>query len=400
MFGLDGATVLVTGASGGIGGATVRQLVAAGAEVIAGGRSVDALDRLKASTGCRTLPFDLESEDSIRGAVESGVLTSGIMHACVVKGVDYVLRAENAPQDDWIGRLLAPRPPAYSFRLAERDESGARALSELRDRGINLAADALAQSADHVLSFFMMLRTELAFYVGCLNLRAVLRAHGGTACFPRPAIAAERRLSAAGLYDACLALQTAHAVVGNEVSADGKDLVIVTGANQGGKSTFLRSIGLAHLMMQCGMFVAAGAFQASVCERVFTHYKREEDATMSSGKFDEELGRMSAIIDAVVPGSLILFNESFAATNEREGSEIARQIVAALIERQVRVFFVTHQYEFAHGFYERGLANALFLRAEREASGTRTFRIAGGEPLQTSHGEDLYKRIFADAAAT
>ncbi|WP_237477800.1 SDR family oxidoreductase [Lichenibacterium dinghuense] len=69
MFGLDGKTVLVTGASGGIGGATVRQLVAAGADVVAGGRSVDALAALAASTGCRTLPFDLESEDSIRGAV-------------------------------------------------------------------------------------------------------------------------------------------------------------------------------------------------------------------------------------------------------------------------------------------------------------------------------------------
>ncbi|MER8376745.1 hypothetical protein NKH19_22355 [Mesorhizobium sp. M1338] len=64
-------------------------------------------------------------------------------------------------------------------------------------------------------------------------------------------------------------------------------MVVITGANQGGKSTFLRGVGLAQLMMQCGMFVPA-AFCGSVCDGVFTHYKRGEDATMKSGKLDEE----------------------------------------------------------------------------------------------------------------
>ncbi len=63
----------------------------------------------------------------------------------------------------------------------------------------------------------------------------------------------------------------------------------VTGANQGGKSTFLRSIGLSQLMMQCGMFVPAKYLCSNICESIFTHYKREEDTTMSSGKLDEEL---------------------------------------------------------------------------------------------------------------
>jgi L-xylulose reductase len=69
MFGLDGKTVLVTGASGGIGGATVRQLVAAGASVIASGRNVDALSSLARETGCQSLAFELTSEDSVRDAL-------------------------------------------------------------------------------------------------------------------------------------------------------------------------------------------------------------------------------------------------------------------------------------------------------------------------------------------
>jgi len=90
----------------------------------------------------------------------------------------------------------------------------------------------------------------------------------------------------------------------------------------------------------------------------------------------------------------VLFNESFAATNEREGSEIARQITSALLERRVKVLFVTHLYALAHGFYDRRLPNALFLRAERQADGTRTFKLIEGEPLQTSYGPDLYHGVF------
>jgi DNA mismatch repair ATPase MutS len=124
--------------------------------------------------------------------------------------------------------------------------------------------------------------------------------------------------------------------------------------------------------------------------------QREEDATMRSGKFDEELSRMNDIVNIVTPHALILFNESFAATNEREGSEIARQIVSALLEGPKKVVFISHQYDFAHGFYERHLGSALFLRADRQESGQRTFQLVEGEPLGTSFGEDVYRNIFSN----
>ena len=380
---------------------------------------VDKLRRLRAiaeqhvttfeSDGFRTLfamlceQLDDDYFDTIRRHLKQLKFERGVLISARLgdgnKGADYVLRSENARRDDWVTRVFGPKAAGYSFQLHPRDESGARALSELNDRGINLVANALAQSTDHVMSFFTTLRVELAFYVGCLNLHARLAAQGEPVCFPCPAAAGERRHSGTGLYDVCLALNLGRPAVGNELNADGKDLVIVTGANQGGKSTFLRSIGLAQVMMQCGMFVPAISFEANVCERILTHYKREEDPSMKSGKFDEELSRMSDIVDDVRPNSLLLFNESFAATNEREGSEIARQIVTALIERRIKVFFVTHQYDFAHGMEAGNPPAALFLRAGREADGARTFKIVEGRPLDTSYGADLYGRIFADGAA-
>jgi DNA mismatch repair ATPase MutS len=311
------------------------------------------------------------------------------------KGSNYVLRKPREKQS-WMKRILAEGSRVYTFYLHPRDESGAKALSELNDTGINLVANALAQSTDHILSFFNMLRTELAFYIGCLNLREQLLRKGEPMSFPVPLASSEHKHSFKGLYDVCLALRLKERIVGNDVKADNRDLVIITGANQGGKSTFLRSIGLSQLMMQCGMFVPAESFCSNVCEGLFTHYKREEDATMKSGKFDEELSRMSDIADNMTSNSMVLFNESFAATNEREGSEIARQIVCALLEKGIKIFFVTHLYALAHGFAGEKTENAMFLRAERQADGQRTFKLVEGEPLQTSFGEDLYNMIFGD----
>lgn len=310
------------------------------------------------------------------------------------KGTAYVLRKEPPQTGNWFSRMLESGPPAYTFQLHPRDENGPKALGMIRNRGVNLVGNALAQAADHVLDFFRMLRAELAFYIGCLNVRAALAEQHAACCFPDPSPAGSRRHAASGLYDVALALRLKRPPVANDVRADDKGVVIVTGANQGGKSTFLRSIGLAQVMMQCGMFVGAESFAANVCERILTHYKREEDAAMESGKFDEELKRMSAIVDVTVPNSLVLFNESFASTNEREGSEIARQVVTALDELRVKVFFVTHQFEFAQGILERGSSGDLFLRAERRSDGARTFRVVEGAPEQMVHGEDLYREVF------
>ncbi len=312
------------------------------------------------------------------------------------EGANYVLRKPKSLK--WWKEFFNRKSPTFSFYISDRDDAGARALGELRDTGINLVANALAQSADHIDAFFKMLQIELAFYVACLNLYEQLEQMGCSICFPVPAPVEKRNHAFRGLYDVCLALTMKQKIVGNEVNADGKDLVMITGANQGGKSTFLRSIGLAQLMMQCGMFVPAEEFSANLCTGVFTHYKREEDVTMKSGKLDEELSRMSDIADHILPNALILFNESFAATNEREGSEIGRQITDALLERKIKVFFVTHQYELAHSCYERGMKNAIFLRAERKDGGKRTYKLLEGEPLQTSFGEDVYHEVFQEAA--
>jgi DNA mismatch repair ATPase MutS len=310
---------------------------------------------------------------------------------------DYVHRKQQEGKLHWLINFFSEEPGVYTFYVSSRDDGGIRALNQLKDEGINSVANSLAQSCDHILGFFRNLQIELGFYVGSLNLYDQLRSLGEPVSFPNPLNKGQHVLSFEGLYDACLALTMKTKIVDNDLIADNKNLVIITGANQGGKSTFLRSIGLSQLMMQCGMFVPADRFASNICDSMVTHFNREEDTTMTSGKLDEELSRMDIIINSLTPDTMLLFNESFAATNEREGSEIARQIVSALLEKHLKVVFVTHLYEFAHGFYEMNKDNFLFLLAGRQTDTTRTFKLSEGEPLQTSYGEDLYNNIFINS---
>ena len=308
-------------------------------------------------------------------------------------GINFVLRAPGDSRRRWAQRVgIGPRT-SYSFTIPPRDEAAAEFLSDLESRGINLVANAVAQSADHIESYFTMLRAELGFYVGCLNLAGRLAAKEVPVTVPEPVLTSPLTFSCTDLRDACLELRSPDPVVGNDVEAGGKSLVIITGANSGGKSTFLRSVGVAQLMMQCGLFVTAQAYRANVCPRIFTHFIREEDPGMISGRLDDELRRMSIIADQIEPHCLVLFNESFAGTNEREGSEIGHQIVRALLDSGVKVFFVTHRFDFADRFHRQNADPALFLRAEREPDGRRNYKLAVKAPLPTSFGEDLYWQL-------
>jgi hypothetical protein len=182
-------------------------------------------------------------EDHLRRLrFRSGVLLSAQLGAGN-KGEGYVLRRPHDRQPGWMTRLLTGERTGLAFTIPDRDEAGAQALADLRQQGINLVANALAQSTDHMLSFFTALRAELGFYVGCLNLADRLTGKGEPICFPQPLPADPPVVACAGLYDACLTLGQPDPVVGNDIDADGRTQVMVTGANQGGKSTFLRSVG-------------------------------------------------------------------------------------------------------------------------------------------------------------
>ena len=119
---------------------------------------------------------------------------------------------------------------------------------------------------------------------------------------------------------------------------------------------------------------------------------------MNSGRLDEELKRMDKIIDHLGKDSLILLNESFATTTEKEGSAIAYDIIKALKEEGVRIFTVTHLLSFAQKLYDEvgpDDKETGFLGAERLSDGKRTFKMIPHAPEKSSFGLELFEEVLS-----
>jgi DNA mismatch repair ATPase MutS len=330
----------------------------------------------------------IASYDKARGSARLGRWLVGADH-----------RLRRRAHASWLERLHLLEQPGLTLTIPDRDEAGLQALSALRDTLVVDTADIAASAAAATRTFLRELHEQTTFYRAALRLMDRLEGAGQRWCVPDPVDPADETpaLRTTGLCDIGLSLRTRQRVVGNDLDATGRPLVLITGANSGGKSTFLRALGLAQLLLQCGLPVAAEEFCATLVPALFTHYRREEDAELQHGKLDEELARMSALADLLEPGCLLLCNESFASTNDREGSAIARDIVEALVSAGVRVGFVTHLNELpVHLYQDR--EDVVFLRASRDNDGSRSYRLQIAPPLPTGYALDLYEQILGTSS--
>lgn len=265
-------------------------------------------------------------------------------------------------------------------------------LAKLENRVVECVMESFKPFMNECRGFFDELYVQTAFYRAAYNLYVRSLNMKLPLCYPK--VCAQDCLRFEELTEFSMATYRASVPVGNSSVIDGRMLLIVTGANQGGKSTFLRSIGVAQVMHQCGMFVSARKFESGIFPQFFTHFTRREDSAMNSGRLDEELKRIDGIIRHLGPRSMVLLNESFATTTEEEGSLIAYDIIRALAEAGVRVLSVTHLLSFAKQIYGEARSDTAFLHAERKENGVRTFKMVPGEPELTSFGLDLYEQLI------
>jgi hypothetical protein len=302
---------------------------------------------------------------------------------------DYRLR--RSPQRR-LARRLADRGAARNVVLAWGTTDDGREITAMRDHALLAVATDLDQASRHLVSFLTQLRLQLRLFRGALNLDRAMSAHQLPRCVPQPRPIDTTAVDLRGLVDLGMALRTGKPVVGNDFVAPDGRAIVITGPNNGGKSTFLRSVGQAQLLMQAGFTVPADRIELRVTDGVLTHFRRGEDQTMTSGKLAEEMQRMSALLDQVRPNSTVLFNESFATTYELEGTRIAANVVKALLEAGVTVVYVTHMYALAEWFSE-SFPDTAALVAQRAEDGTRTFRVIPGEHTRSSYGLELYDSI-------
>lgn len=206
-------------------------------------------------------------------------------------------------------------------------------------------------------SFLKDLRPEIIFYVQAVELAQAVESLGLPVYLPEIAPSAERICEIEGNYNVQLALHLssqgpgkdrAGRVVTNDVILGSRGrIVILTGPNQGGKTTYMQAVGQAQVMAQAGLFVAGQCARVSPVEGIYTHYPVEERLELGTGRFGDEARRIRAIFEQITRYSLVLLNESLSTTNMGESLYLAQDIIRAFRQIGLRAIFTTHLHELA-----------------------------------------------------
>lgn len=177
---------------------------------------------------------------------------------------------------------------------------------------------------------------EIQFYVAYLELARSLEKTGLRFCYPTITNDDTEICSIDG-FDLALAnklTQEGRQVVTNDFNLRGRERIfVVSGPNQGGKTTFARTFGQLHYLAALGCPVPGSEARLFLFDNLFTHFEREEDITTLRGKLHEDLVRMREIVDRVTANSIVILNEVFNSTTLTDEVFLTERILAELIDR-------------------------------------------------------------------
>jgi len=216
---------------------------------------------------------------------------------------------------------------------------------------------------------------EAQFYLATLERMRALERDSGLR-FSLPELAPSwGGTFAEGLFDAALAIRVGdeHPVIANDVRLDGDErLIVVTGPNQGGKTTFARAFGQLHYLAALGLPVPASAARIHPVDGVYTHFEREERVEDLRGKLHEELARVHAIVERSTSDSLVIMNEAFSSTTASDALLLSRAVLRQIDARGSLGLVVTFLDELA-SLHARTVSMVGMVDSEDPA--VRTFRI-------------------------
>lgn len=267
-------------------------------------------------------------------------------------------------------------------------------LHEILLRAVLKHCDVIEVINKTILELFQQLKVHICFYMAALKIINFMNKNNLHYCFPTFLDKPLPIINALGIYDIGLATYVKYndiqnIIVENDFNYDNNKIFIVSGLNQGGKTTFLKSIGISQLFAQAGLIVPAKKYSCSVFNSIITHFNKAEDITIEKGKFKEELYRLKENLKMIKKNNLILFNEPFSSTTNMIGTDVSFDILKALSYSQSIIIFVTHLYELTRRVNELneffGDTQAINLVSQFKQNTNeieRQYRIVIGEPTK------------------
>ena len=247
--------------------------------------------------------------------------------------------------------------------------------------------EAHAAFLDRIVERFAL---EMQFYFSYLHFIAPIRKAGRGFCYPE--YAREGRTEAAETFDLALA----NSRLGREMPVTNgfwldppERVLVVTGPNQGGKTTFARSVGQLTHLGRLGLCVPGSMARLRPVTSIFTHFEKEENVENGAGKLMDDLVRIKPMLEAANGDSFFIINEIFASTTLDDATRISRRIMDKLLAIGAQAVWVTFIDEMAS--YGPETVSMMSTVEEGDAD-TRTFRIVRRAADGLAHAMTIARR--------
>ncbi|MBQ2715545.1 MAG: hypothetical protein IJF21_01995, partial [Clostridia bacterium] len=336
--------------------------------------------------------------DAKLSPVEMGIISVNDQYIESGKLVDKILRMDFAPNGlQAIEPIIAVNKSLKHDEFELLQDSILRSVDKIFVRAVKSWPREFTKYIADKLAFLLDLLPDLQFILAVTNIHKKLLGSGVPVSKPIYHEKSERVFRAEGLFNPVLAIRMSElgqsGIVGNDFEFDENgQIFILTGPNNGGKSVFLSSIGLAQVLAGLGMLVPAKRIEISPVDRLFVHFPKYSNSE-KMGRLEDECLRIKEIFKNLNAESLCLFDETFSSTDSEEGCQIAFEILRAVESLGARALFGTHFHNIVrHIEDEKAEGRCVgfdYLSAGIYHNEKRTYKITRTKPSGKSHASDI-----------